>query len=354
MRILHVIDSLARGGAETLLINTIERLPDDEHILINISGKFEFEEQIKLKFTYYSLNCTSKVQWVSGILRLKKIIRKHKPDLVHAHSYLAALFSKFICPRAIPFFYSIHAIYSSTFLAGRWARKLERITAKPYHHLIGVSRAAIQDYAECVPQSGTQDILYNFVADKFFKIQQTPVYEPGQRLNCVAIGNARYQKNYIYMLQNFLQLKNIPVFLDIYGSGFEKEGLKQFATDNLLEKIAFKNASNNIEEILPRYHLFLSCSRLEGFGIAPMEAMAAGIPVIVSDIPAYTEVIGESGIMVSLSDCDGLAVILSDIFKGNIPIKTFGEAGRRKALDIAGPDDYIVRLKTIYTKYLKN
>lgn len=353
MKILHVIDSFAQGGAETLLLNTIDQLPDHEHIVVAIIDKFEFDSSVRSKFIYYTLDCTSKIHWPGAVIKLRRLIRRHKPDLVHAHLHIAGVLTKLACPASIPLFYSIHSIYSSSqFKTNVIARRLERWSARSYHHLIGVSKTALADYVKQVPPSGTHDVLYNFVADKFFEIKPTSGYVPGQPLHCVSIGNLKYQKNYTYTLQNFARLKELPVFLDIYGTGPEENKIKNYLDEHSLKNVNLKDREANIEKILPLYNLYIINSSMEGFGIAPLEAMAARLPVIVSDIPTFQEIIGDAGITVKLGVEDNLASVLKKIFNGEILLNDYVAAGYKRAKEISHSKKYISDLRIIYGKYV--
>lgn len=84
------------------------------------------------------------------------------------------------------------------------------------------------------------------------------------------------------------------------------------------------------ESELPRIYnladLFVFPSLYEGFGLPPLEAMACGCPVIVSDTPALTEVVGEAGVAVDPRDVGGLAgsmqrVLSDEAFSGELARK---------------------------------
>lgn len=348
----HVIDCLARGGAETLLLNTISRLPDHEHILVTISDKFEFDESVKSGLQYHTLHCSTKAQWPAALLKLRKLIRKYRPDLVHTHLHAASVLTKMACPRDIPLFYSIHTVYSnSAFSRNLVARRLERLTARPYHHLIGVSGFALDDYVRQVPRSGSRDVLYNFVDDKFFAVSPPPPYVPGEPLRCVSIGNLKYQKNYYYTLENFAKIKDLPITLDIYGKGPEEQKMRKVISDLSLDNVHIREVVRDVEKVLPAYHVYIINSTLEGFGIAPLEAMAARVPAIVSDNPTFREVIGDAAIQVQLEQPGSLAGRLTQIFKGEIDLKEYAGRGYNKAMEVSHSGQYIRKLVSIYEKY---
>lgn len=351
--LLHVINSLGRGGAEVLLANTIKLLPNYRHVLVTLAPDGDLLEEIQPHLdAYYCLNALAVRAWPKGVYKLRNIIRKHNPILVHVHLQIAGILTKVACPKHIPLFYSLHNPYSvDAFHANRLALPLEKITARPYHHLIGVSRLVLDDYRYFVHNSGSSDVVYNMVGKQFFTAHSLIPYTAGKPLRCVSVGNLKHQKNYIHSLQSFAELTDSPISLDIYGVGSEEEMLKTFAEKHKLNKVRFMGKSNDIFNILPQYDLYLISSSYEGFGIAPLEAMAAGLPALVSDIPVFREVIGDAALYFDLSSPENLATSLRAIVAGELPITEIAQAGRQQAQKIAHPDNYIRSLLSVYQKY---
>ena len=355
MKIMHVIDGLGRGGAETLLINTILLLPNDEHIVICLSAQYDFDVEHKKLFTHYVFSLKNKLHIPSIIFSVQKLIKKYKPDIVHAHLIMSGLIAKLATPKNIPLFYSIHSNYSFSYFKRSWfIKSLENFTAKPYHHLIGVTGVVLDDYRKNISNAGSGDVLYNFVAQHFFNINCPSTYKPGSPLRCIAVGNLRHEKNYEYILAQFKLIKKYPVQLDIYGEGIYKERLTTYKTDNDLVHVELKGKADNISELMPAYDLFICCSISEGFGIAPLEAMAAKLPVVISSIPVFKEIIGNCGFVVKLesdkSD-ESLSAILENIYHGNLNLQSKVEEAFTRATQIASQQNYISQLKNIYQKY---
>jgi glycosyltransferase involved in cell wall biosynthesis len=85
------------------------------------------------------------------------------------------------------------------------------------------------------------------------------------------------------------------------------------------------------QEELPLWYnaadLFVYPAIYEGFGIPPLEAMACGTPVIVSNRSSLPEVVGDAGIVVDPDDVEGMALAMRDVL---------ADAERRDALRAAG------------------
>jgi len=82
------------------------------------------------------------------------------------------------------------------------------------------------------------------------------------------------------------------------------------------------------------YHLaacYVAPSRYEGFGLTPLEAMAAGTPVIAADASCTPEVVGDAALLVAPDDTDGFSAALVRVFTNASLAQRLSEAGRRQA-----------------------
>jgi glycosyltransferase involved in cell wall biosynthesis len=355
MKIMHIIDGLGRGGAETLLLNSIKLLSADEHIVVCLSAQYEFEERLKKKFAYHVFPVKNKLRVPEAVLATRKLIKKHKPDIVHAHLLFAGLVAKMATPKNVPLFYSIHSNYGlNYFKRSRLISILEKLTARSYHHIIGVTNVVVDYYMQHIQNCGSRDVLYNFVDEAFFKTACTVNYKAGSPLRCMAVGNLRQEKNYEYILAQFTLLKNLPITLDIYGAGNQEEKLKKYKADNDLTNVAFKGRAGNVNELMCSYDVFICCSVSEGFGIAPLEAMAARLPVIASSIDVFKEVIADAAFFVETDNdktAEPLSRLLEKIYTGILNLSANVDKAFYRAKAIASQQNYVLQLKQIYKKY---
>jgi glycosyltransferase involved in cell wall biosynthesis len=78
-------------------------------------------------------------------------------------------------------------------------------------------------------------------------------------------------------------------------------------------------------------------SRSEGFGLPALEAMAAGVPVIVSDAPALVELLAGAGVVVPREDPAALAAAIGELLSDPLGVAELAAAGRRRAADFSWP-----------------
>ena len=127
----------------------------------------------------------------------------------------------------------------------------------------------------------------------------------------VHVSNLRPVKRIDHVIEIFNKIqKEIKVKLLIIGDGPERENASKLAQElGIRDQIIFLGKSNEIERILCFSDLFLLPSEKESFGLAALEAMAHGLPVVASNAGGLPEVItdGESGYLCDIGDVDAMA-----------------------------------------------
>lgn len=128
--------------------------------------------------------------------------------------------------------------------------------------------------------------------------------------------------------------REIPAKLMMVGDGPEKEVAERLCEElGILDKVIFFGNSNEVDKILSYSDLFLLPSATESFGLAALEAMAWGIPVISSNSGGLPEVNfeGVSGYLSDVGDVDSMAKNAIRILEDNETLATF----RKNALQVA-------------------
>lgn len=129
-------------------------------------------------------------------------------------------------------------------------------------------------------------------------------------------GRVRHQKGTDLFVDAMIRL--LPSHPDWIGiiagrttaehSGFEAELRERIAEAGLTDRIRFVGEHTDIERWYQILSLFIGPQRWEGFGLTPLEAMACGIPVVATDVGAFSELIveGETGSVVAIEDLDAM------------------------------------------------
>lgn len=350
--ILHITDSLGLGGAEVLLKNTIPLLPEYEHVIVYLSGSqlIQFEST---GLSIYKLDHNGKKDIVRSVLRLRKIIKRHKVELIHSHLFLSTVIARIAKPRGVKLVSTIHSILSkNVFEKKKVFLKIERLTVNRQDALIAVSHHALKDYLSHISFKGQSSVLYNFIPDYFFINKSSPSGVAGKEiLKCISVGNLKAVKNYDFTLKAFNHLKESPIELDIYGDGILRKKLQE-KIDSQGLKVSLKGSGKEINKVLTEYGIFIQMSLHEGFGLALLEAMAIGLVPVLSDIPVHREVAGDCAFYVNLENEQELSFILQKIQEQKDGYKQRRMKCMARAKEIAGKDGYIEHLRSIYLSLL--
>ena len=170
------------------------------------------------------------------------------------------------------------------------------------------------------------------------------------------IGTARRLipiKGVIYLIRAFALLRHdIPgARLEIAGSGPEQPLLeREVQLLGLRDAVRFLGWQADIESALKRWDIFVLPSLEEGFGVAALEAMAAGLPVIASAVGGVPELVedGRTGLLVPPADAAALADRLRLLLLNPMLRQSMGNAGRDRAHKCFSSEQMIEKISRIY------
>lgn len=289
----------------------------------------------------YKLDYTKRFWTLKNRNELKKIVRKVNPNLMSVHyaceyGILAANFKN------IP---KVLTIWGSDVFRFPKLSILHRLvfqnTVRKYNNIISTSKVMKQEVMKYSPKSQIKVIPLGVDLTQF-KIKQTvkrneEVFIIGCIKSFAPVYGVEYLIDAFKIFFEECQANNLNqrIELHLYGKGpLENELKKQVDKLKLGNNIYFKGYINNtkVHEALSTFDLFCMPSIEESFGVAAVEAMAMGLPVIGTDAPGLTEVIQDNvtGVCVPRKNSSALAKEFS-IFHSNLERRiNFGENGRIK------------------------
>jgi glycosyltransferase involved in cell wall biosynthesis len=150
-------------------------------------------------------------------------------------------------------------------------------------------------------------------------------------------------KGFEEMLAGFgLACRGRPVVLALAGEGPYRETIQKLISRERLEgQVRMLGHRSDVASLLKAADLFLFCSRTEGLPNAVLEAMAAGLPVVATDVPGCRDIVepNRTGWLVRAGDPADIARGISKALSEQGIGKTLGRAGKawvRSELDIGG------------------
>jgi glycosyltransferase involved in cell wall biosynthesis len=318
MNILYITNHLNIGGITSYCLTLATGLKNKGHkIYIASSGGVMLPEFIKQGITYLPAPIKTKKEIGPKIAMcefvLAPAIRRFDIDIIHSHSrttqVLGALLSRHT---GVPHIFTCHGFFKRRWLRRIfpcWGDKVIAISEQVKEHLIrdfGVDENKI-------------NVIHNGIDADKFKI--TDLASSSESRKKIGLGNgpvvgivARLSdvKGHKYLIEAMKDvLKEIPdAQLLVCGDGKEKNSLVKLADQlGISKSVFFKPEAQGTSDVLSAMDVFVMPSLHEGLGLALMEAMAAGLPVIGSDIGGIKTLIedGVTGLLVRPTDSQGLS-----------------------------------------------
>jgi len=247
-------------------------------------------------------------------------------DVLHSPDFIPPRWTR--CPTVI-------TVHDLAFL--RYPRFLTRASARYYGqvdlaarqatHIIAVSQSTKRDLINLlgVPESKIT-VIYEAAHPLFAPMDKTRAREFVRRLYnlpdefVLFVGTIEPRKNLPTLLRAFKRLRDnykmqLPLVIAGYRGWLVEEVDQALAEVQLGDALRFLGSVRN-EELVYLYNaasLFVLPSFYEGFGLPPLEAMACGTPVIVSNVSSLPEVVGDAALLVAPDDVEGLAVAMARV-----------------------------------------
>jgi glycosyltransferase involved in cell wall biosynthesis len=359
-KILHIIDNFSEGaGAETILYGTINELKGYQNYLIYFHEPDGLLKKLHNNTEVHYFSVKSKLDLIRAVFFIRKFVKENNIDAIHAHLVESIIVVKLARIKSIPVFITYHSIfmerYRYRFLPNAFYLS-HLVSYKKNQVSIAVTNAVIKKLQRKFNIRDNMYCLYNFVDNKFLQasVNTTESGISSGKTKIICVGNIRPEKNFELIFDAFeRELKNYPdIELDIWGANRMRNNFKEQLSANGVKNLHLKGASFEIEKILSGYDLFVSTSKFESFGISVLEAMAKGVPVLISDIPAFQEVYKEHATFFNPDSTNDFIDKLKWVLRNNETVKEKA----KKAIPYAKSftiDSFIENLTTIYSRHLE-
>ena len=204
------------------------------------------------------------------------------------------------------------------------------------------------------------DVIYNFVDCNEFRPARNNdmrgrYVKPGEKL-LIHVSNFRKVKNIPTVIEVFSRIKrDCGCKLMLVGDGPELEAIERMVVERQLsDSVIFLGDQEFIADILPAADVFILPSEHESFGLAALEAMSCGLPVVTSDAGGLSEVIehGETGYLYDPHDVDGMSEIVQVLFDDEEKRQSLGLRARERAKKAFGRDKIVDEYIALYERLL--
>ena len=353
IKILHVITDLNTGGAEKLLVDLLPRIQaEDQKAELCVFNSTDTPLLRHVRDTGIKIHSFGKKPDYYNPRHIIQLIKLSKGfDIVHTHNTapqlfgaIASLFSK--CKWIITEHTttSHHRVW--------WYRPIERWMYRRYNNVICISEGVRESMMAIAGKKyARSEVIPNGIdLDKFKSAQEADKFaigssNPNKKI-LLMVGRYSYQKDQATIIRSLTLLPQ-EVELWLAGYGETEELLKNLVDElKLKDRVHLLGMRNDVPNIMAVADIIIQSSHIEGFGLAAVEAMASGKPVIASDIPGLHDVVDGAGLFFEHANHKQLADIISQLLGNPTLYEKFVDEGRKRA--------EIFSIDTMAKKYIES
>jgi glycosyltransferase involved in cell wall biosynthesis len=367
VRICFLSTSMGMGGADSQLLSAARVMVTRGHdvIIVSLTPLGPMGEQARrLGIRTESLDMPRGIPDPRGLLRLARLVRSWRPDVVHSHMVHANLLARalrLVAP--VPALVStIHNIYEG----GRLRMAAYRLTNVMVDHMTIVSQAAADRFIRerivpgklltVVPNGVDTEAIRNVPEGTRDSLRRTLGVE--ERFVWLAVGRFEIAKDYPNMLRAFARLRERQprAVLLLVGRGSLQGETEALARElGLGDAVRFLGVRDDVPMVMSAADGYVMSSAWEGMPMVLLEAAAAGLPIVATTVGGNHEVVleDESGFLVPPRDDEALASAMARL--GGVPDARRLEMGRRGHQHIRahyGLDRVAERWEEIYREAL--
>lgn len=348
IRVLHVVETLDVGGAEAVVASIVNNAsPGIRADICCLMRSGPIAARIRPGVEIIEMGKAMRGNDYALPFRLARVLRSRKIDIVQSHEWGTLL--ETVVAALLSGTTMIHMAHGPTVhypQEDRWRvlkriirRKLEWIASAKLHCAVAVSGVVRRELVEEVGIPARKVVLIHNGID----VSPVPVsnltakrHQAGllaDDLVLVTVGRLAEIKNYQMLLEAIaIAIREAPTLkLIMVGDGPERAKLEATAARlGLSERVRFLGERADVPDWLALGDVFVLPSHYEGISIALLEAMAAGLPAIVTRVGGNPEVVidRENGWLVDSGDTEGLARALVVSFREPALRNALGRAAR--------------------------
>lgn len=362
IKILHIIKSLGRGGAEMLLPETLK---------IHDTSKFEFhyiyflpwKDQMvsSIEDAGGKVTCLSAKNNIKLLQQYPNVIeycKKNNIDLIHCHLPWAGFLGRIVFKKTkIPTVYTEHNMQERYHIV---TKTINQFTFNSQSLGLGVSEDVTNSIKKNInPKIPVRTLLNGANTNTFrgdIELSSSIKIELDIPEDAIVIGNVavfRFQKRMVEWLQAFkkITLKNSNVYGVIVGSGpLEEEIKEELYRLNLEDRVKFPGLQTNVKPYFSAMDIFMMSSSFEGLPIALLEAMSMECAIVSTDAGGIKEVIRDNydGLTCKVEEWMRLSDLCQVLIDDPEKLNRFKKAARERAVNSFSLNRMVDSLEEIY------
>lgn len=329
MKVLRVINSLNIGGAERSIAGNVplhvQNGVDIEVLLLNGNETFFLKELEKHNVKVHFLGKNNSVYNPILIFKLFRYINKY--DIIHVSLFPALYWlalAKILFSSKSKLIFTEHNTHNKR-MNNFLFRMIDKILYKQYQSIVAISPEVNFNLSKHLGHKYPIITIYNGV--DISKIKQAHNrkekldFIPSNKKLLLQVSGFRAQKDQDTLIRA-LALLPIEFHLLLIGDGPRIDICKALAKSlNVQERITFLGLQHNVEDILHSSDIVILSSHWEGFGRSAVEGMAAGKPVIASNVEGLSQIVEGAGLLFEVGDYIALSGLILDLSSSDLIYK---------------------------------
>jgi glycosyltransferase involved in cell wall biosynthesis len=366
-RVLVLIKGLGRGGAEQLLVNAAPYL-DTERFHYEFAYLLPWKNALveDLERAGFRVRCLNGARGAGWVTRLRRLVEENQIDIIHAHLPYTAIGARlaFWRDRRVRIVYTEHNMWTRYKSITAWANAL---TFPRNNHVFAVSNevSGSVEYPRALSRRHRPPLetLYHGpdpaavgrwvgadgVRDEFGIPDGVPIVG--------TVANLKTHKGHKYLLRAAVRVREVhpQARFVLVGLGPLEAELRREASELGLDgAVIFTGFREDAQRLMQAFDLFVLPSLHEGLPIALVEAMALGVPAVVTRAGGTPEVIreGRDGYLVEPRDPDALAARIAGLLSDDDLRQRMGAEARLRA-EVFDIRRSVERMEGLYRELLQ-
>ncbi len=346
IKLLHITSTrYGIGGVEKLLLDMSDKYDPERYdvsycnLFCDKGGQGAFPTELRNRGLKAFEIAGNRASDVPGILyKLIKLFRLEGFDVIHLHMLQATIVGGIAALIGGKAKIVVTKHFTYPMIEGRSiSRFLDVCVTKAADHVIAISGFVKKDMAKAGIPVEKISVIFNGIDIKAFDQQILEDRDLGASagIHIVTVGSLTARKGHRYLIEAVGQLGSLQtqVVVLVVGEGPERESLESDIERAGVEaSVRLVGFQKNVASILAKADLYVHPSIHEPFGIAILEAMAAGCCVIATSVDGVPEIVvdGETGLLVPERDTEALKNVIERMLEFPAERARMGENGRHR------------------------
>jgi sugar transferase (PEP-CTERM/EpsH1 system associated) len=297
LKICHIVYRFDYGGLEKLLVDMINRLPEDqfEHAIVVLTEAGSIKNQLSVPVDLYEFNKQAGHD-IQLYRRIYQLFRRIRPDITHSYNLAALEFQALACFAGVK--KRIHAEHGRDAADPEGKNKRHRVLRKMIDPFISCYVAVSVDLKYWLQEFiGIRHkkivFIRNGIDTNHFIPAQVPV-DSSKEVHFVNVARLDPVKNHRLLLDAFQELttKHPNLRLSIAGEGSLRQELQnRIDHSGLTGKVQLLGSVDQVVKLYQQSSVFVLTSVAEGTPMTVLEAMSCGLPVIATRVGGVADLV---------------------------------------------------------------